>query len=179
MPQVAQQDYIKVVPKEGRNITADAAAMAQIVGLMNRGTIMDAEMIVSWFGTGYYKAKCIAYGKNEIAYFDSPDLGEVRLVDVDFTEKQYEGLSAIQLAEDAFFGETQGAMPELGLADDEYLSDAYSGTLICVDDYKLIATINSGNLAALSISDQKPAPGGDFVNITWEDAQKLIGLPIS
>lgn len=183
MPQVAQQDYLRIVPAKGRGgIAQDAAAFVRMKQSLHRGTILDVAITTAFKedteDSGYIGHIIGYYGDTSVFVYDGLNNEIVTLL-LPYSEAQYEGLSAVQLAEDAYFGGTMVSMPKLGLADDEYLSESEQGTLICIDDYKLIATKNSGNLAALSISDQKAAPDNDdFINISWEDAQKLIGLPI-
>lgn len=179
MPQVAQQDYIKIAPKIGRALTDDAAALAQLAGHLKRGTLLDVLLSDYPENGSLTRVAFFVTDTRQIGFIDSDDFS-VSGIAVDFSEKQYEGLSAIQLAEDEREGATIPSFPSLTVDENDFLMDDEQGVLICVDDYKLIATDNEGNLASLSISQDKVDPDNDdFVNITWEDAQKLIGLPIS
>lgn len=181
MPQVAQQDYLRIAPKIGRGIDRDAAGLARIKQLMQRGTIFDAQ-ITTFFeqdteDSGDIGRVLYSFADTNLSIYDGYN-GEILTLTLSHTAEQYEGLSAVQLAEDDYLGEVVTVLPKLSISN-TFLNDAEQAVIICVDDCKLIPTASGGNLASLSISQDKVDPDNDdFVNITWEDAQKLIGLPI-
>lgn len=181
MPQVAQQDYLRIAPKLGRGIVSDAAGLARIKQLMQRGTIFDAQIIAFFEGesedSGNIGRVLSCYIDTNLNVYDGYN-NKILSLYLPYTVEQYEGLSAVQLAEDDYFGEVVTVLPRLSISN-TFLSETEQAALICVDDCKLIPTASGGNLTALSISQDKVDPDNDdFVNITWEDAKKLIGLPI-
>lgn len=105
----------------------------------------------------------------------------------DYTETQFEGVAAIQEAlESPFLVDLVTAVldPE-GSEEQEdiYLMEDNSSAYICVDGYLLeigTSEIEEGEVVtSITKSNLQPVEGEDFVNITMEDAQKLIGIPIN
>lgn len=176
MPQIANQDYIVVAPQYGDCINNDAAALGMLAGHIERGTIFDC--LLSGGITEKYSSDvervigCTGVKPTNVHTYSPPDGGVVDVIIV-YTPTQYEGLAAVQVA-----CEMTDDIPTLAI-DNGYLSQSQDAILLCVDG-KLIAAEADGdsNLASISISNEAPAAGADWVNISWEDAQKLIGLPV-
>lgn len=178
MPQIAQQDYIRVAPKIGRGLNDDAVALAQLAGHLERGTLFDVLLSDYPENGSLTRVAFFVTDTRQIGFIDSDDFS-VSAIAVNFSEKQYEGLSAVQLAIDEYTHGPEQALPLL-TTQGQWLMEDNDSIFICVDGYKLDVDTNEGKLMRLSISQNKPDPDNDdWVNITWEDAQKLIGLPIA
>lgn len=181
MPQIAQQDYLYIKPVNASVVGDDAAALGQLRKALDNGTILDCLVCVPAYLVGGVTeqnlSKVLSYSSESgrILCFDS--LNQPRIIDVVYSQQQYEGLAAIQRGENEK-GYGSPALPSL-LSVNGYLQDDEIPAYICVDGYKLDVDTRDGKLTRLSISQDKPDPGIGFVNITWEDAQKLIGLPIN
>ena len=182
MPSIAQQDYIVIKPENsGRSFFHDADSLAKIAGAIERNTIFDCllwqfddpDTVLSRIIT----AELGPIGKY-IVYYDllSSVISEL---EIPYTETQYQGLAAVQQATDELFG-LQYEIPQL-LDSDTYLRAAApdGGAFVCVDGKYLIVEKSNSKITSLTIAEIGPGEGDDFVNITWEDAQKLIGLPIT
>lgn len=177
MPQIAQQDYKVIAPKPGRSFNVDAAALGEIkkailngigfdcliknAGIADEGTL---DRILGFYGGG-----------SLVKYYDSGD-GEIKGVDLTYTVTQYQGLAAVQNAEDELLGEAVQSLPTLGTTK-SHLVETGEEFPIYVDGKYLTPTASGGKLTALAVAETGP---GEFahINITWEDAQKLIGLPL-
>lgn len=109
----------------------------------------------------------------------------------DYTETQFEGVAAIQEALQEAHGAAYLVNLVTAVADPEgseeqeykYLKDDDSGAYICVDRYLLeigTSEVEEGEVvASVTKSNLQPVGESDSVNITMEDAQKLIGIPIN
>lgn len=177
MPSIAQQDYIVIKTSASlRPFTIDAAALSQIAGCISRGNIYDC-LLQNYDGNDEYFTRIIAFApSSKTIFFYQWTSGEVDNAEVSYTVTQYQGLAAVQEAEDEILGEVMLALPALKTAD-SHLIEKENGYPICADSKFLIPAVSDGKLASLTIAETGPVNG--FVNITWEDAQKLIGLPIS
>lgn len=180
MPQIAQQDYIRIAPKIGRTIQNDAAGLARIKELLQRGTIFDA-IITTAFEENAEDSGEIArvngFYEDQVVYLYNGYEGKNSDISLSHTKKQYEGLAAVQLAIDEHNGDVYGNLPDIHIGDAGHLYERAEVLEICVDDHYLIATESDYHLATISLGEQIPE-GIDFINISWEDAQKLIGLLI-
>lgn len=170
MPQIANQDYNIVAPQYADTVDRDAAALSVLAGHLERGTIFDV-LIENGVDNPDGIARVVSV-KDTIIFIVSPVSGPIN-IDADYTPSQYEGLAAVQKA-----CEMTDDLPGLSTYNG-YLSQSQDEIFLCVDG-KLIAAEVDGNdkLASISISNESPAADADWVNISWEDAQKLIGLPI-
>lgn len=182
MPQIAQQDYLRIVPAKGRGgIAQDAEAFVRMKQSLHRGTILDVAITTAFEedteDSGYIGRVIGYHGDTSVFVYDGFNNEIVTLL-LPYSEAQYEGLSAVQLAEDAYLGETMTELPKIGRVNDVYLSETNKSMWICINDYILTVSMSGGKLTGLTISGEKVDPGNNWVNITWEDAQKLIGLPI-
>ena len=156
----------------------DAAALAELKKAVLNGIGFDCLLknVVDNDGTldrvlGFYEdcsdVYCFGTGNGEIVHIELPH-----------TVAQYQGLSAVQQALDAKYG-LQSVIPELTTSGaDSHLQEGGAGRNICVDNKYLIVT-GDETVTALTIAETGPGEGDGFVNITWEDAQKLIGLPLA
>lgn len=186
MPSIAQQDYIIIAPKEGRALNQDAAAMGQLKKAVLNGTSFDcllkhfqeplANTLDRVLGIGIDGSS----GGAAIHISNIAD-NSVEVLELLYTPEQYSGLATVQEAEDIELGEVLTEMPSLvkansGLIENILVENA-GGYLICVNGKYLIVT-GEETITALAISDEGPGESDGFVNISWEDAQKLIGLPI-
>ena len=174
MPQIAQQDYKVIAPKEGRAVVVDAAALAELKKAILAGIGFDCivetakDEGVSCLGRieGLYAdASCFAF----LDMFNS----ELSVFGLEYTVTQYQGLAAVQEAIDETLG-VMNAFPAFS-TDDSYLIEDGERVLVCVDG-KFLTVTGSATIEALTIAETGPTE--NFVNITWEDAQKLIGLPL-
>lgn len=179
MPSIAQQDYIVIKTSQKRYFYQDAEAMSKIVGAVSRNTLFDCliENIDDSADTYYFRPVGYMPKDKTLYYYDATD-GEMDGVRIPHSESQYQGLAAVQQALDAKYG-FQVSIPELtSSGDTSYLQEGSEGRYICVDNKYLIIT-GDETVTALTIAETGPGEGDGFVNITWEDAQKLIGLPLA
>lgn len=180
MPQIGQRDYLYIKPVNADTVVNDAAALGQLKKAMESGTAWDC-LIANY---GYYEEGLVNLSR-VLCVYGEPVVGSLFLFDADAgrivecvfsnTTTQYEGLAAIQ-AELKAGGSIITKLPVLANSEGG-LMEVYDGTYVSVDGCYLIPTIDSARIVSLSIGDKIP-DGTDFINITWEDAQKLIGLPI-
>ena len=180
MPQIAQQDYIYIRPVNANTVQNDAAALGQLKKAMESGTAWDC-LIIDY---SIYEEGIEHLGK-VLGVYKEPVGGSLYLLDgnggqivecvLSNTTTQYEGLAAIQVGLKAG-GNPISEVPNLMNVGG--LQEADGGNFVSVDGCYLIPTIDSARIVSLSIGDKIPE-GADFINITWEDAQKLIGLPIN
>ena len=179
MPQIAQQDYIVIKPKEGRAANVDAECLRRLKLACENGTIFDCLVKDITIAEDNSLGRVLGKGLNNNSA-DIYDTGnaEPYTLELPYTVEQYSGLAAVQEAEDEYLETAASDMPSLGNSDG-FLSEFIEGLSICVNDFKLFVTVSGGILTALEISDTKPDESDDFINIAWEDALKLIGLPIS
>lgn len=181
MPQIAQQDYIRIAPKIGRTINVDAAGLARIKQLLHRGTILDAQIVTAFEENTEDSGeigRVIGFFKDQNIYVYDGFNGEIMNISTSYYEKQYEGLAAVQLAIDKYGGKVFTDLPDIRIGENGELFEFAEVVKIGVNGHYLIATQSDGALATISLGEQIPE-GTEFVNITWDDAQKLIGLPIN
>mgnify|MGYP003300459813 CR=1 FL=1 len=181
MPQIAQQDYLYIRPVNASTVSTDAAALGQLRRAVDNGTIWDCVIKNPFVFDGIAGPN---WGRVIGAYTEASrrvtiwDAGndEAGVISLLHTQLQYEGLAAIQasLKEN---GNPVDEIPDLGTANG-YLGELSYGNYVAVDGHYIIPTITDNKIASLSIGEQI-SEGDDFINITWEDAQKLIGLPIN
>lgn len=176
MPQIAQQDYKVIAPKYGRGFLNDAAALGELKRSILNGIGFDCLIKDTIAGDGDVNRVLGFYpiGTFVSIYSHSNEIFES--IELPYTVEQYEGLSVVQLAVDEQRGGVQDHLPVL--EDSEILLEANSGYPICVDGKYLTVTASSDSkIEALAIAENGPSDDA-FINITWEDAQKLIGLPL-
>lgn len=182
MPQIAQQDYLRIKPVNGLTVVTDAAALEQMRKAVESGTIWDCivENLTGGEDESNY-GKVIGYispnefGLATVSVFD-PQNDEVQVVSLYYSTTQYEGLAAIQAGLRAG-GYDISEVPILSV-DVGLLREGDGGTLVSVDGHSLIPNVDSARIVSLSIGEKINPAEESFTNITWEDAQKLIGLPI-
>lgn len=178
MPQIAQQDYIVIKPKKGRAANVDAECLRRLKQACENGTIFDCIIYEPTVAEESDFSRVIAGYDISILLYSAGDT-EIVSIEFPYTVTQYQGLAAVQEAEDEYSGGVEEVLPSLSLVLGGYLNEDNEGIPICVNGFRLSVTAPDGTIAALEISDTKPAEGEDFINIAWEDALKLIGLPIS
>lgn len=185
MPQAAQQDYIKI-KSFGLN---DYRMTLELKKAIERGTIFD--VIISIHSNRGYQldVRVLSVVRNSEANTTAVGVSfdnGTPLIDVSYSTRQYEGLVAIQNAHKS--DEGAYARPVILITrgypgDDEpyiYLGDSEADDYICVDDKLLICTLDGeGLISSIEVSDITEEGELGHINISWEDAQKLIGLPIS
>lgn len=177
MPQIAQQDYKVIAPKPGRDCSTDAAALGELKKAVLNGIGFDCLLkdIAADEGT---LGRILGFHEDSFSV-DVWDAANSQSVNIELpcTVTQYQGLAAVQQAID----EQEGMMdrlPVLTADGNHYLAEDDFGGYICVDNKFLLASPINMKIASLTMADTGPGEGDDFVNITWEDAQKLIGLPL-
>lgn len=170
MPQMANQDYnvISVPDQLSESVFGSVAVLRHIEQQNIFDVIIDQQSTSGYKGKSRIVAVYEDYetGRPGIVYFNGNIQSSVLF---QFTLAQYEGLAAI--------AEARGldSIAELGISNGT-LGILFEETRICVDGYLLNAINTDGKLTGLSIGNKAT---GEFIDITWEDAQKLIGLPVS
>lgn len=175
MPQIAQQDYKVIAPKEGRGFLKDAAALGELKKSVLNGTILDCLIKDTIDRDGDVNRVLGFYpiGTSVSIYSHANEV--IENIELPYTVEQYEGLSSVQNNMDEVVG-LMYKIPEFTVTNGHLEVDDPS-VFICVDGKYLTVTVSAfDNIEALTIAENGPAE--DFVNITWEDAQKLIGLPL-
>lgn len=177
MPQIANQDYNVIRPTIADAVWDDAAALGILAGHLDRGTIFD--VVLNSFTSDY--ARVIGLdedlrGGASITVYNTFD-GKMQSFNVVYTSVQYEGLSAIQKSLFELDPSTKNDLPALTLIDSEFLSDAPSGSYVCIDN-KYVGVNYDQNHKITDLFIYEDGPESDYVNLSWEDAKKLIGLPI-
>lgn len=175
MPQIANQDYNIVAPQYADCITVDAAAMGVLVGHLKRGTIFDV-LVEKYYDPNDTTSRIInayirADGQGGIRAWSDAE-GEFPLLVFLYTQTQYEGLAAVQEA-----CGIHDSLPVFEVTGSSYLSETESGNILCVDG-KMLSVGGTGEIESLEMTNLDPIPGFDSKDISWEDAQKLIGLPL-
>jgi hypothetical protein len=181
MPQIANQDYNIVAPQYASSIFLDAAALGQIAGHIERGTIWDIILDGSKdasekdFSRVYGLSKDIAWEFYMIFFWDCFE-NEAYGLEIWYTQSQYEGLAAVQ--------EACGLVSHVPILVNKELSggtlvvgERYSEKYICVDGKHLGYEEEDGTITGIIFTNVEATPG-TFVNITAEDAQKLVGVQI-
>ena len=190
MPSIAQQDYIVIKPKQGRAAQNDAAALSQLAGIKERNgglgffDVLIADPINSEMPEEAQFSRVVAtYGGESrasgivLTVYDGTN-DEFLNIQVRYFQAQYQGLAAVQQAMDELFG-LQNSVPTLEVNDAHILASANDDAFVCIDGKYLLPEKAGGKLASITIAETGPGEDTPFVNITWEDAQKLIGLPIA
>lgn len=175
MPSIAQQDYLRPRCKS----VNDCHLLAALAHNIQYGTIFDTIIVFEAITGDDDETRPIAYDADHgaganVIYYNSAN-GEVSTIAVPYTQTQYEGLAAIQDGVNDY--ETIPAL----IAIRGHLVDEVSGEYVCVDDKFLSVTVSDDNkIATIAISDESAVEGQEeWENISWEDAQKLIGLPVT
>lgn len=181
MPSIAQQDYIVIKISQKRYFQYDAEAMAKIAGAISRNTLFDCliENIDDAQVPYYFKPVGYMPKDKTLYYYDAAN-ADMEGMDIPYSESQYQGLAAIQHAIDEKYGLMQN-LPSLESDGEDYslnVATTQGNIYVCVNGKKIITTVVEGKIKALSLSETGPAADERFVNITWEDAQKLIGLTL-
>lgn len=172
MPQVAQQDYIKIM---GVGLY-DCRLLAGLVKAITNHTIFDVIIDFTEVTGDYVRALAYNYNSERlfgyVTYYDDNNqtFGYINFA---YTITQYEGLAAIQERIEHFT-----EIPALGLAEGQYLYENATGCFITIDGMAIAVVAENGKIVALSQTDVDET-STDYANITSEDAQKLIGLPIN
>lgn len=177
MPQAAQQDYIRIVPKVAENFSADAYALAEAKSKLLLGTIYDCIIVTYTNGVDELRSRPIADERDGIYFYD-PDESAVSYVEIPYTIEQYEGMGAVQQALwDA--DKEQSSLPVLEEVGSNYLAEEHSGDChLCDEEGNLVkVTSVDGIIVALERTTTKPE-GDDFVKVDFSELLKLIGLPI-
>lgn len=173
MPQIAQQDYKVIAPKEGRAFGADAAALAELKKSILNGIGFDCLIKDTVSGDGDINRVLGFYLNGSAVSLYSLADGEITTYDLVYTVPQYQGLAAVQNAMDD--KGLQNFLPAFERVDTHLQASASDDMSVCVDG-KYLTVTGSETIETLSIAETGPTE--NFVNITWEDAQKLIGLPL-
>lgn len=174
MPQIAQQDYKVIAPKEGRSFNADSAALAELKKSILNGIGFDCLIKDTIADDGDINRVLGFYPDGSAASYYSLAEGEViKTIVLDYTVTQYQGLAAVQNAMDDIG--LQASLPTFEKEDSHLLASADDDVRVCVDG-KYLTVIGDETIEALTIAETGPT--GNFINISWEDAQKLIGLPL-
>lgn len=171
MPQIAQQDYNKIVIN-GASIKDDANAMYLLACQYERGTVFDTVIVIpatdearecniritSIIGTGPSSV-----GLN---FLDSRHPTRIGNISLDHPSRTYRVLAKMQ-------AET-GTYPVLMYDEENHLTD--NGTPVVVDGFYIAVTVDEDDvLTGVQITDQK-AIEANTVEITEEDAFDLIGM---
>lgn len=175
MPQIAQQDYKIIAPTPGRGFQQDAAALAKLKKAILNGIGFDC--IIETYndeGTGCMGRVLGFYADAfDCAVYD-PYAAEIKVANLPYTVTQYQGLAAIQAERDRIDG-VADEFPILSVTNG-MLTENGSGWSICTPEgYQYKVTLIEGKVATIEVSTTKME--GDFIAISIEDAQKLIGLP--
>lgn len=171
MPQIANQDYDIVAPKYANTVEKDAYALGQIKGHLLRGTAFD--VLVQRYKNEGKLSRIVSVDNVSAEIFWSASPYYVRLVAA-HTQEQFLGLAAVQEA-----CELTTNLPEVGLGDDEEsLVEVETSKYICVDGKLVSPSVDDyDRISGFTITENSPAQGDDWANISYEDLQKLIGLP--
>lgn len=184
MPQIAQQDYLYIKPVNANVVANDAAALGQLRGAIDKGTIWDCIIFFPCDNEGedYPNiSKVLSYNPDKITIYDN-SADKTAIINVPYTQQQYEVLAAIQRESisNGYDEPSTIRLPALSLSgsDRDTLTDSNTGCYICVDSHILKGIKKDSYLDSLTLGEQI-SELQDYINITWEDAQKLIGLPIN
>lgn len=181
MPQIAQQDYKIIAPKEGRRLTNDAAALGELKKSVLGGLVFDCLLkdIIAKEGT---LDRVLGIYNNGISV-DAWDVGNSAKITIElpYSTAQYAALSAVQLEQDAF-GPLVTTLPGFeyiqGQAEYDFIAEDVNSYIICTPErYKYGITKSDGKIATIIVSNEL-VEDDDFIVIDEETAQGLIGLPI-
>lgn len=190
MPSIAQQDNLRLEAKSGDG-RGDYGLQLQLLNAIERKTIFDviyrikAESLDG--GTTFMEMRPQvggvenSDGQKVYAVIFPAVLSQQPLVfRITNTAEQLSGLSAIQQAADYYDG-LSFAQAELDGVN--YLIEDNAAGSICVDGKMLAITLGEDNgedyapIVTIQQSEVAP-PSGTITNISWEDAQKLIGVSV-
>lgn len=184
MPSIAQQDYKIIAPKQGRSFAEDAAALGELKKAILNGIGFDCIIKDTVAGDGDFNRVLGFYPGGELADVWSVTDSVKLTIAMPHTVIQYQGLAAVQEAIDEYDGTLLEKVPAFagiyvdGIEKSVLVSDDM-GYYICVDGKYLIITFDYATDFIISFEKAESGPAEGFVNITWEDAQKLIGLPLT
>lgn len=170
-----QSEHPIIRPAYAKAVVYDAEALGQLAGHVERGTIFDVLVEKATDDTDGLTRVLNVGGEFPYLFlylFSAPD-ASVMPLQIEYNPTQYSGLAAVQKA----VGATT-EIPELATNDD-FLIETTEGRFICVGDKFVSATKDDDDKAiAFAITDTSPTAGTDYINISADDLQKLIGLPI-
>lgn len=189
MPSIAQQDNLRLEAKSGDG-RGDYGLQLQLLNAIERKTIFDVIYTIKQEsldgGTSFMEmrpqASAVENSDGEKVYeVFFPAVSQQPLVfRIANTAEQLSGLSAIQQAADYYDG-LSFSQAELGGVN--YLVEENAAGSICVDGKMLAITLGEDNgedyapIVTIQQSEVTP-PSGTITNISWEDAQKLIGVSV-
>lgn len=190
MPQAAQQEYIRLEAKSGDG-RGDYGLQLQLINSIERKTIFDVIYAIKREsldgGTFFYESRPqtsgFGYrdGKKEYGVvFPAVGSQQPIIFEIKNTAEQLSGLSAIQQAADYYDGLSFSQAELDGV---NYLVEKNAAGSICVDGKMLAITLGEDNgedyapIVTIQQSEVAP-PSGTITNISWEDAQKLIGVRV-
>lgn len=172
MPQIAQQDYNIIRPVVGPTINADAPAIAKLVENIERGTIFDCLLFNAGGNNDEYSC-VLGANRGAIGFFSVGDNATGIIEFGSLSVEQWQGLAAVQIAA----GATD--IPNLE-GYQGFLTEDNRGSFVCVGGKKLSYTVNDGGyILAVSVSELSPSENDRVADISFEDAQKLIGLYVN
>lgn len=178
MPSIAQQDYKVIAPKQGRDFKADVAALGELKKAILNGIGFDCIIKDTMAGDEVFNRVLGFYPDGSSVDVWSLANSDKHTIEMFYTVTQYQGLAAVQEAMDKLF-DIQNEVPILEVNDAHILASAEDDAFVCIDGKYLLPEKADGKLASITIAETGPGEDTPFVNITWEDAQKLIGLPIA
>ena len=190
MPSIAQQDNLRLEAKSGDG-RGDYGLQLQLLNAIERKTIFDviyrikAESLDE--GTLFMEMRPQAItvknsdgGKVCGVIFPVGLTPQPLVFSIANTAEQLSGLSAIQQSADYYDGLS---LSEAELGGVNYLVEEYAAGSICVEGKMLAITVGEddgeGHAPILTIQQSEVTPpSGTITNISWEDAQKLIGVGV-
>ena len=179
MPQIANQDYKIIAPTPGRPVNVDAAALGELAKALLNGTIYDCIVISPLLANSEDTALigCVSKVRGVFTLgFINPDDFSIGSIEILYTPDQYQGLAAIQAEVDRIDDAVSSELPIFRADSNGLLYEENSGYQICTPEgYWCRVTIENDKIASIKASDNKIED--DFIAISIEDAQKLIGLP--
>lgn len=162
MPSIAQQDYLR---PSGKALT-DCHLLAALAHNIQQGTIFDTIMTVVTLGeTDQIRPYSVDSAGYIYLYY--PYDAEAVSIQITYTQTQYEGLAAIQDTAGGYYDIPVLALRGGYLAEDVVLDDE-----LTIGGKKIAATVKDGHLVNIAISEVEY----NGTEISWEDAQKLIGV---
>lgn len=175
----AIKDILQALAFPGENMLInfreqqDCAAFAEIAAAKEKGSLFNKVI----------KQDDMYYGRIVGLFLDDPlwqigyanaEEGLIARITLLYNSVQYEGLAAIQDAENEY-----GHIPNITFEDGQLLTDGFDSTYLTYNGYCIIGTAVNDKVASVSPSTI-PVPEGEYqAEISIEDAQKLIGLPCS
>ena len=189
MPQAAQQEYIRLEAKSGDG-RGDYGLQLQLINAIERKTIFDVIYAIKTEsldgGTSVLEMRPQASGvrsgdgkKEYMVVFPAVASQQAIIFGITNTAEQLSGLSAIQQAAD-YYDSLDFAQADLDGVN--YLIEENAAGSICVEGKMLAITVGEdvdGIAPIVTIQQSEVAPpSGTITNISWEDAQKLIGVRV-